>query len=503
MPGEESAVAGRDSEECLLVVAGYADIAPVLKAVTAETAARIITSPELGDFFELRFADLGGRPEPRSGHAEAAARIADELTQPRGTAGRNFFALVIADQSAAVAAGLLAACAAHPIVARLPIRCRGLASIDDREPEHADDREPEHGASLDAEVVIPLGGGWDQPGLVRELRRYAEDVHEDFAVGNQPGVTLDQLGRLRSGAAEDPLEGPAGDGPAVGNPAAGDPAAGDPAAGNPDPGPRSALLPDALAPRPEDREPPTEPAAGPPPGPQPAATPSRAGAMARRLLSLPRRRGQAAAAEAAPAPDPATATGRPATPMLAYLILLADEGTDDRAGWRRGRSVLLELDKALADPVPGRCTVRALSAGNGAMSAPRPAGLLKRNDLGQPADSLDFPRVLGIIRSTVQRDRALLAVSPATVGPAVVFFAADVPLADAVTAGMHAELARDASVTWIVPEHSADLISPGFAADGACLIPDHQAVAAEVISLVRGAWTAEDHATIADERTAG
>ena len=243
-------------------MAGYADIAPVLKAVTAETAARIITSPELGDFFELRFADLGGRPEPRSGHAEAAARIADELTQPRGTAGRNFFALVIADRSAAVAAGLLAACAAHPIVARLPIRCRGLASIDDREPEHADDREPEHGASLDAEVVIPLGGGWDQPGLVRELRRYAEDVHEDFAVGNQPGVTLDQLGLLRSGAAEDPLERPAGDGPAVGNPAAGDPAAGDPAAGdpaagNPDPGPRSALLPDALAPRPEDREPPT------------------------------------------------------------------------------------------------------------------------------------------------------------------------------------------------------------------------------------------------------
>jgi hypothetical protein len=223
--------------------------------------------------------------------------------------------------------------------------------------------------------------------------------------------------------------------------------------------------------------------------------------MARRLLSLPRRRGQAAAAEAAP--DPATATGRPATPMLAYLILLADEGTDDRAGWRRGRSVLLELDKALADPVPGRCTVRALSAGNGAMSAPRPAGQLKRNDLGQPADSLDFPRVLGIIRSTVQRDRALLAVSPARVGPAVVFFAADVPLADAVTAGMHTELARDASVTWIVPEHSADLISPGFAADGACLIPDHQAVAAEIISLVRGAWTAEDHATTADERTAG
>jgi hypothetical protein len=494
MPGEDSAVAGRDSEECLLVVAGYADIAPVLKAVTAETAACIITSPELGDFFELRFADLGGRPEHRSGHAEAAARIADELTQPRGTAGRNFFALVIADRSAAVAAGLLAACAAHPIVARLPIRCRGLASIDDREPEHAHDREPERGASLDAEIVIPLGGGWDQPGLVRELRRYAADVHEDFAVGNQPGVTLDQLGRLRSGAAEDPLDDPAADGPAVGNPTAEDPAA-----GNPDPGPRSVLLPDALAPRPEDRASPTEPAAGPPPGPQPTATPSRAGAMARLLLSLPRRRGPAAAAEAAPDP----ATGRPATPMLAYLILLADEGTDDRAGWRRGRSVLLELDKALADPVPGRCTVRALSAGNGTMSAPRPAGQLKRNDLGQPADSLDFPRVLGIIRSTVQRDRALLAVSPATVGPAVVFFAADVPLADAVAAGMHAELARDASVTWIVPEHSADLISPGFAADGACLIPDHQAVAAEVISLVRGAGTAEDHATTADERTAG
>jgi hypothetical protein len=499
-PGEEGAAAGPDSEECLLVVAGYADIAPVLKTVTAEAAARVITSPELGDFFELRFADLGRRPEPRSGPAEAAASIADELTRPRGTAGRSFFALVIADRSAAAAADLLAACAAHPIVARLPIRCRGLASIDDREPERVDDREPEPGAPPHAlphaEIVIPLGGGWDQPGLVRELRRYAAEVHEDFAAGSQPGVILDQLGWLRSGGAEEPS-----DGPAAQDPDAGNPATGDPAAGHPDPAPRSALLPDALAPRLEDPVPPAEPDAGPSPGPRPTAVPSRAGAMARRLLTLPRRRGQAAAAEAAP--RPATAIGRPVTPMLAYLILLADEGTDDRAGWRRGRSVLLEMDKALADPAPGRCMVRALSAGNGAMSAPRPAGQLKRNDLGQPMDSLDFPRVLGIIRSTIQRDRALLAASSATVGPAVVFFASDVPLADAVTAGVHAELARETSVTWIVPEHSADLISPGFAADGAWLIPDHQAVAAEVISLVRGAGTAENHATTADERTAG
>jgi hypothetical protein len=479
-PGEEGATAGPDSEECLLVVAGYADIAPMLRTVTAEVAARVNTSPELGDFFELRFADLGRRPEPPSGPTETAVRIADELTQPRGTAGRNFFALVIADRSAAATADLLAACDAHPILARMPVRCRGLASIDDR--------EPRRGASPGVEIVIPLGGGWDPAGLVRELRHYAAELHESFATGNQPGLPLDQLARFRSGAyEEDP-----------GDPTAEDPGAANPAAEDTDPAPRPALLPDALAPRPENLTPPAEPPSGLWSSPQPASGPSRAAAMARRLLTLPRWRGQATATETTPGPAPAAEP--PAVPMRAYLILLADEATDDRAGWRRGRSVLLEMDKSLAGPEPGNWTVRALSAESGAMSTARPAGQLKRSDLGQPTASLDFPRVLDIIRRTVERDRALLAAGPAPAKPAVVFFAAEVPLADGVTAGMHSELAREASVTWIVPEDLADLVSPGFVADGAWQVTDHEAVAVEVISLVRGAG---GNAVAADGREAG
>jgi hypothetical protein len=64
---------------------------------------------------------------------------------------------------------------------------------------------------------------------------------------------------------------------------------------------------------------------------------------------------------------------------------------------------------------------------------------------------------------------------------AVVFFAAAAPLADAVTTGIYGQFAGEAAVTWIVPERLSDLLSPRFEERGARKIPDHPAVADEVI----------------------
>ena len=180
----------QDTHGCLLVVTGYAGNASALSRATAEAAAAMATSPELGDFFELRFADIGGHPEAAAGRAAAAARVAEELTRPADTAGTNYFALVVADQSAAAAGQLLADCVTHPVTARLSLRCRVLAGTDDRPP----------GTELAvpaADIVTPAAGAWSRADLVHQLRRYAEELLQDFASGTEPGLTPGQLSELQ------------------------------------------------------------------------------------------------------------------------------------------------------------------------------------------------------------------------------------------------------------------------------------------------------------------
>jgi hypothetical protein len=60
------------------------------------------------------------------------------------------------------------------------------------------------------------------------------------------------------------------------------------------------------------------------------------------------------------------------------------------------------------------------------------------------------------------------------------------PLADAITAEEYGRLAREALFTWVVPERSAPLMPPAFAAPGTQIVTDHYAVADEVAHLVRG-----------------
>jgi hypothetical protein len=74
--------------------------------------------------------------------------------------------------------------------------------------------------------------------------------------------------------------------------------------------------------------------------------------------------------------------------------------------------------------------------------------------------------------------------------PAVVFFAADAPFADAVTTEIYGELTSEAAVTWIIPERLGALLSARFEEGGARKFDDHPAVADEVISQLS---TGENH----------
>jgi hypothetical protein len=167
---------------------------------------------------------------------------------------------------------------------------------------------------------------------------------------------------------------------------------------------------------------------------------------------------------------------------LVYLILLGDQRLDDRPGWRRGRSVLRAVAGKLARTPGLAYQVRAMSGGQGAgTSKLRRAGRLPRRDLRRSAWSMDFAQALGNARLMLRRDQnALEPAGEPTARPAIVFFAVDPPLADAVSAEEYAGLAQEASVTWVVPDGRARLLSPAFAAGDARVLTDHDSVADEV-----------------------
>src|SRR5215470_6142423 len=166
---------------------------------------------------------------------------------------------------------------------------------------------------------------------------------------------------------------------------------------------------------------------------------------------------------------------------LVLLILTGDAKGGDLAGWRRGRSVLLGVDKKITRTA-GSHAVRGLPGGDAATASElRQAGRLSRRDLRRPARAVDFARAFGVVRTVLMRDLAALERSGVRVAqPAAVFYAVEPPLADAVTAEEYEQLAREASVTWVVPDRSAALMSPVFAGQ-ARILTDHGAVADEVV----------------------
>jgi hypothetical protein len=197
-------------------------------------------------------------------------------------------------------------------------------------------------------------------------------------------------------------------------------------------------------------------------------------------------RGQAAGPDAAP--SPAGGGGGPGLCGLVFLFLADDQRADGSAPWRRGRSVLREVEAKLAATPGIDYKVRALPGRDGgALREPRSAGRRSWRALRRPVDGMDFPRALASARAAIQRDVAALRLAGAIVTrPAIVCYAVTPPLADAITAEEYGRLARETLVTWVLPEGSAALMPPAFAAGGAQVLTDHYAVGDEIAHLVRG-----------------
>jgi hypothetical protein len=182
-----------DSSGCLLVIGAYTQNRGQLDAVVAAARDRILMSPSLGDFFELRFVDMGSRPGTPDDDAAGVARLVFELTSRPGTVARNFSALLFIDQSAVAVERVLREFGANSVLSELNVRFRGIARNDDRTPP-ADGRTPGTGPRT---VISPKGERLTTDDLDREVARYAEDLLADFGTGGEQGLSarrLDELG---------------------------------------------------------------------------------------------------------------------------------------------------------------------------------------------------------------------------------------------------------------------------------------------------------------------
>ncbi len=203
------------------------------------------------------------------------------------------------------------------------------------------------------------------------------------------------------------------------------------------------------------------------------------------IPAAPRRRGHAAGPDADRAPS--AGQEEPRISGLVFLILVGDERLDDHAAWRRGRSVLRAVSQTIATAPGVAYQVRALQSSHGAgKSKLQRAGRLPRRHMRRSAGGMDIAQALGVVRVMLKRDQTALELSGVPMArPTIVFFAVDPPLADAVTAQEYGELAREASITWVVPERRARLMSAVFAAGDARILTDHRNVTAEVAHHLR------------------
>jgi hypothetical protein len=495
-----------DSARCLVIIGGYTDIQAVLESVRDKAARRIIMSPVLGDFVELRHLDIGARPdtsarpEEAAERGEAVSRIAREFTRPRPGAGRTYFALVIADHSAKAVERVLADCAVDPVLASMPLRCRGFASEDDRVPA----ADPASGAHPMADIVVSATGRWRQDDLAAQMQRYADELLRDFATG-PPGLSPGQLDALRADSEQELVQ--------TERTAAPEAAGRSAEPGRPTEPGRPARA--AQAPEPDALRPPPVPARREPGGQPPArvpaadpkpARPSRSWVRAamrwtartawRGVVLLARGTWVLAkwiartAIRRRPAsewPPPARAGEGETVRYGVLYLLIAGEGSGEQASWPHGRRVLRQVDQLMAATEGINYWVRAArNIESVASGRPRPAGQVSRRDLRRSPGHRDLARALSIIRVVLGRDLASLEASAGSVArPVIVFYTLNAPPADLVTIELYDELTKAATVVWVVTERTEGLMSPRFAVSGTHLIIDHQDVAGELARLLR------------------
>ena len=512
-------VPGSDTQGCRLVVASYEVAAPLVSAATAETARRIMGAPALGDFMELRFVDMGPQPGPLGNRSAAARLILEELLAPGDESGRNYFAIAVADRSAAEVELVLTECINAPFLNTLPVQVHGIASVDDRRSAI----EVVSGAS----IAIAASGAWNYSDLVDELRRHANELLVHFAAGRQ-GLSHGELDSFRDSYEQYVLLGH------------GEESAGEPGAGVPDelPAvPASPALPDILAPEPP---PPTACAAAAPaeastaeattgeattgeattgeattgeattgeattarrprarrprarrPGERPRARRPR---RPHRLLhcrsdgcrgGCPARRG-GAGSRSNQNPAWAHRQKRPGPPAWSTCLSPGTRSRTTRplgsaagrhcSGWtRRSRRFRGPLTKS------GCC--RAMRRAYTATCAkpgrpPRRISGIQSPTRTSPRFSTKYARCCGGTSPARRRSGEHLA------RRVVVIFAADPPLANSVTADVFSRLAQQASIIWILPKPAVALLSRSFTEPPHVhVLPEHDDVADEIAALL-------------------
>ena len=452
-----------DSDGCLCVVASFVSAARAIEEVTAEAAKRAMMSPVLSDFIEFRFADLGPQPGQDGDRSRAIRRITDALLNPQGIAGRNYFALVVVDRSAAVVDQLLSDCAASPYLDKLRMRSLGIANSDDR-PNRGQARE----SDSSPEIVTSPRGVWSRKeDLVDVLRRFGSELQRDFSARHKPGLSIDELGDLREGYHAHKRQQSASAGTSLTADTAPDPTrtldvlAGDPQVASA-PEARAAGSQQAQAPQ-DPPDPQAQPTPNAPPPSQhglpdgqgaeqdaPTSEPESAGLTARARRWIPELRWRRGQPPETGELQGSTEDAAPKTEGLVYLLLVGDESCGDEAALNRSRSALLEVDKKIAD-LPGFAyQVRMLHGDeDGLRGDLREAGQLGRRDIRRTVASTDFAAVLENVRTSLKRDRAMLKAADTTTWPTVVFFTPEPPLADTVVAELFRDLAREASMAAI------------------------------------------------------
>jgi hypothetical protein len=172
-------------------VSGYAPNTELLDQVVEEVKDRIELSPSMVDFFEVRFVDMGARPGASAGVGVGVARLALEFTSRPGDVARNFSALVVVDQSAAVIDRVLRACRNESALSKLRVRYLGLAGKDDRQPPAAPSGDS-------AEIAVVRNGGRTGGDLIADIYRHAEFLLQDFGSGSAESLAGDTLNEIAS-----------------------------------------------------------------------------------------------------------------------------------------------------------------------------------------------------------------------------------------------------------------------------------------------------------------
>jgi hypothetical protein len=486
--GESGPAPGEpDSRTCVLVVAAYADAAPPVELGAGQAADRIMMSPALGDFIVPRFAPLGKAPAAPSGpggHAAAAARLADELTSPGQAVGAIFFALVIADPSAAAVTSLAEACRANPVLAQLRLRYIGLADVEDR-----DDGGAAGSPGPAPWLTVSPDGGRSSREIADEVVSYAEDLLRYFATAPEPGFSPDGLMLLRrSLTASRPASAPhlADAGPLDPGPLdAGEAPAPAPEAGGelPD-APPAGLHPPPVRTAPP---PPTSGAVPPVTAPPVTAPPARPADSLRRAA----RRAGAWRPGRAAGPDPGGGVpiaGPAPVPALAFLVLTCLDSAAARSSLSRGRELLRQIDKQLAADAAVSYWVRALQGtADTAASTCQPAGQLSRGRLRTRGAHDDFAQTLAEVRRLLDRDgQAVTRSAGAVPRAAVVIVALDAPVADASSVRLHEELRQDGLVIWVALGQARALLSGAFTDGMPPPLSDAPDLADEVARMLTG-----------------